>query len=392
VTVSHVGAATHVAGSGSRRSADGHLNGSFEKFRVGQRLDMSVMQQIEEQQYLVSMAGGQHVVDSSVPLDVGARVRTVVVAVGDRLELEYLASDQSGAETSDAASSPDETATAPTLLANLQARYKITLDPDQHELLERAVSRAADPTSMALGGLFLAKTGNPVAEQGLQALYAVQRRDGGAAGQGGPDADAVAGGRAGAAADVSKLIPAAAGGDDAAASGLAEMLAGALSAQTSQTGGTGDANAGQSGGDDGGDLSRWLLNIQNDGSVAYRYGTLPVMVAGQLVELDLVLFQQRPSTAAATQIRRLVMTLDTQTFGPLQVEARALDSRLVITFTGQSPESASDLASYSGEVRQLASRLGWNVEGVGYEYGREGRAARQIINHVLSAGTVDMEL
>jgi hypothetical protein len=86
------------------------------------------------------------------------------------------------------------------------------------------------------------------------------------------------------------------------------------------------------------------------------------------------------------------MTLDTQTFGPLQVEARALDSRLVITFTGQSPESASDLATYSGEVRQLASRLGWNVEGVGYEYGREGRAARQIIDHVLSAGTVDMEL
>jgi hypothetical protein len=380
VTVAHVGAATHGVGSGSRRSADGHLNGSFEELRVGQRLDMSVMQQIEEQQYLVSMAGGQHVVDSSVPLDVGARVRTVVVAVGDRLELKYLASDQSGAEVSDATRSPDETAAAPTLLASLQARYKITLDPDQHELLERAVSRAADPTSMALGGLFLAKTGNPIAEQGLQALYVVQRGDG------------VAGGRAGAAADVTKLVPAAAGGDDAAASGLAEMLAGALSAQSSQTGGTGDSSAGQSDADDGGDLSRWLLNIQNDGSVAYRYGTLPVMVAGQLVELDLVLFQQRPSAPAATQVRRLVMTLDTQTFGPLQVEARALDSRLVITFTGQSPESASDLASYSGEVRQLASRLGWNVEGVGYEYGREGRAARQIIDHVLSAGTVDMEL
>jgi hypothetical protein len=157
--------------------------------------------------------------------------------------------------------------------------------------------------------------------------------------------------------------------------------------------GIGDGGTGseQPDADDSGELARWLLNIQNDGSVAYRYGTLPVMVAGQLVELDLVLFQQRPSQAATTQIRRLVMTLDTQSFGSLQVEARALDNRLAITFTGQSPEAAADLASYSGEVRQLASRLGWNVEAVGYEYGRTGRAARQIIDHVLSEGTVDVE-
>jgi hypothetical protein len=365
VTVAHVGAATHVVGAHSRRTADGHVSGSFEKFKVGQRLDMSVLQQIEEQQYLVSMAGGQHVVDSSVALNVGARVRAVVVAVGDRLELKYLSSDTTAAGA-------EEAAPAPGLVAALEARYKITLDPDQHELLERAVSRAADPTSMALGGLFLAKTGNPVEETGLKALYVAQRDDGVA--------------RSSAAADVTRLVNAAAGGDETAASGLAEMLAGAFSAQ-SQSG-----QSGQSSADDGGDLSRWLLNIQNDGSVAYRYGTLPVMVAGQLVELDLVHFQQRQATSAVTQTRRLVMTLDTKTFGSLQVEARALDNRLVITFTGQSSEAASDLSTYGGEVKQLASRLGWNVEGVGYEYGREGRAARQIINHVLSAGTVDMEL
>jgi hypothetical protein len=378
MTVSHVSAGTHVVGTGARRSADAHLSGSFEKFRVGQRLDMSVMQQIEEQQYLVSMAGGQHVVDSTVPLEVGSRVKAVVVAIGERLELKYLASDQSGTDAHESPDSSDDSVSAPTLLASLQARYKITLRPDQHELLERAVSRAADPTAMALGGLFLVKTGNPVAEQGLQAVYQVQSNDG------------VASKPASAAAEVAKLVTEAAHGDSAASADLAELLAGALNTQ-SPPAGAGDTSSGQSNAQDGDALSRWLLNIQNDGSVAYRYGTLPVMVAGQLVELDLVLFQQRPSAAAATQIRRLVMTLDTQTFGPLQVEARALDNRLVITFTGQSPESATDLASYSGEVRQLASRLGWNVEGVGYEYGPTGRAARQIIDHVLSAGTVDME-
>lgn len=384
MTVSHVSASTHVVGSGSRRSADAHVQGSFDKFRVGQRLDMSVMQQLKEQQYLVSMAGGQHVVDSLVPLEVGARVRAVVVAVGDRLELKYLASDQPSTDVHESARGAEDDASNPTLLASLQARYKITLSPEQQELLNRAVGRAADPASMALGGLFLAKTANPIAEQGLNALYAVQRDD---------VASATS---AGAARDVSKLITATANGDNAASSDLAELLAGALqegpAAMPSPGIGNGDTGSEQPGTDDSAELARWLLNIQNDGSVAYRYGTLPVMVAGQLVELDLVLFQQRPSQAATTQIRRLVMTLDTQSFGPLQVEARALDNRLAITFTGQSPEAATDLASYSGEVRQLASRLGWNVETVGYEYGRTGRAARQIIDHVLTAGTVDVEL
>jgi hypothetical protein len=359
------------------------VQGSFEKFRVGQRLDMSVMQQLKEQQYLVSMAGGQHVVDSMVALEVGARVRAVVVAVGERLELKYVASDQSPSEVHESASGAEEDASSPTLLAGLQARYKITLSPEQQEFLERAVGRAADPTSMALSGLFLAKGGNPIAEQGLQAIYAVQRDD-------------VAPSKAaGAAVEVSKLITATASGDNTASSDFAELLAGALheapAAMPPLGVGNGNTSSEQSGADDGGELARWLLNIQDDGSVAYRYGTLPVMVAGQLVELDLVLFQQRPSQGAATQIRRLVMTLDTQSFGPLQVEARALDNRLAITFTGQSPQAAGDLASYSGEVRQLATRLGWNVEAVGYEYGRTGRAARQIIDHVLAAGTVDLE-
>jgi len=356
VTVAHVSSAAHVVGTGSRRAADGHVNGSFEKLEVGQRLDMSVLQQLEEQQYLVSMAGGQHVVDSLVPLNVGARVRAVVVSVGDRLELKYLSSD------SEPAAAPDETSPTPSLLDTLQARYKVALDTDQHDSLEQAVSRATDPTSMALGGLFLAKSGHPVAEEGLQALYVAQRIDGNAAN------------RSSAAGDVTQLVQSAAEGDDSASAMLAEMLGNAF---------TDDGG--------GGDLSRWLLNIQNEGSVAYRYGTLPVMVAGQLVELDLVHFQQRPTASAATQIRRLVMTFDTKTLGPVQVEARALDNRLIITFTGQTTEAATELSAYSGEVRQLAGRLGWNVEGVGYEYGSEGRAARQIIDHVLSAGSVDME-
>jgi len=384
MTVSHVSAGHHVSGSGSRRSADGHLHGPFEKFRVGQQLDMSVMQQIEEQQYLVSMAGGQHVVDSAVPLETGARVRAVVIAVGDRLELRYLASEQSQTEVNESARAAEDDAPGSSLLAGLQARYKITLSPQQHELLERAVGLAADPASMAVGGLFLAKTGNPLDQQGLQAIYTAVQRDA-----------ATPASSAGVSQEVSKLITATANGDDAAASEFAGLLAGALSegpVATQPLGiGNGDTSSGQpdSGADES--LARWLLNVQNDGSVAYRYGTLPVMVAGQLVELDLVLFQQRPSQAAATQIRRLVMTLDTQTFGPLQVEARALDNRLAITFTGQTPDSAAELASYSAEVRQLASRLGWNVETVGYEYGPTGRAARQIIDHVLSEGTVDVE-
>lgn len=394
MSISHVGTGTHVSRSATQqRRVDGRVHGSFEDFQVGQRLSLSVLRQLDQQNYLVSMAGEQYAVESGVDLIPGGTVHAVVVAVGDRLELRYLDSEHSRSTAEEAPSS--ESQPSPTLLAQLAAHYKVTLGGKDRDLLERAINRAPDPAAMALSGLFLAKIGAPVDSTSVEALYAAQT-------------DPTTGAAGGVALDMSSLINAGSItniNDNVATTppvtdlaGLAGLLAGALRGNSeghiaALNLSTDGASSQQTGDDDQEELARALLNTQDGGAVAYRYGSLPVLVSGQLHELDLVLFQQRQPQEGSTQIRRLVMTLDTQALGPLQIEARALDNRLVITFVGRSPEAAAELAPYGSDIRDLASRLGWTVEGVGYEYATgQARAARQIIRHVLAAGTVDTVL
>jgi hypothetical protein len=183
------------------------------------------------------------------------------------------------------------------------------------------------------------------------------------------------------------------GGEEASSADLSALLLEAFAAPDS------GASMPETGGDsatDGGarrDLARSLLNTQDDGSIAYRYGTLPVLVAGQLVELDLVSFQQRRPRQFGEASRRLIMTLNTQSFGRVQVEARALGDRLTITFTGQSEGATQELARYADEIRELGSRFGWDVEAVRYgSDAQQGGAARHIVDHVLTAGSVDQVL
>src|SRR5262249_39783197 len=103
---------------------------------------------LDPQSYFVSMAGDQHVVESAVELVPGGTLHAVVVAVGDRLELRYLSSEQSRTEPEDSDSGASKT--PPTLLAQLAARYKVSLSAKDRDMLERVVNRASDPASMAL--------------------------------------------------------------------------------------------------------------------------------------------------------------------------------------------------------------------------------------------------
>ncbi len=358
--------------AGGRRDAFDHLH-------AGDHLTLSVIRRMDSRTYMVSFGGEQHVMESSAQMAVGGQVRAVVTGVGDQLELRYLDTVSPSAEA-DAKTGRD---TAPTLLSALETRYRLALRANEHTQLEQAVADAANPTAMALGGLFLAKLGVNFNEPALHAIHDAQI------------GHAAAWLTRSAPRDVSMLIEQTNDGDDDATQELAQVIGDALPEAPSQamSSGSGDADTGNPDARDSTDLAKLFLNLQDDGNVGYRYGTLPVIVADQLVELDLVVLQQRQQPDAATPARRLVMTLRTESFGQVKIDARALDNRLVVTITGESATSADELATRGDELRELLKRLGWNVEGIGYELSATpGRAARHIIDHVLAAGTVDMVL
>ena len=81
-------------------------------------------------------------------------------------------------------------------------------------------------------------------------------------------------------------------------------------------------DAGEAGGDD---LARWVLNAQTGGSVAHRVATLPLLLDGELVELDVAMFAQggdaQREQAEGIRHRELVFALTTPALGHIEIRA-----------------------------------------------------------------------
>ena len=283
-------------------------------------------------------------------------MRAVVTAVGEKLELRYVGEDSVAVVMDDHAAAGEDA------IAELAGRYAVDLQAAQRTAIEQAMQNAtAEPAAMVAGGLFLSKLALGVDAANLNALYGVQRWSSKA-----PEPTSVE--------DSVEAEPA------TSPVQLAEQMLAALQER--------EADAGDSQRDEG-ELAQRLLNEQDDGSVAYRFGTLPVLVADQLIELDVVHFDERRREDRATGMRRLVMTFSTSSLGRVEVVAQALAERLTIAITTDSPQGRQALAASSQDVRDLIARLGWNIESVSCDVReRVDRAARHVIDHVLNGDTL----
>jgi hypothetical protein len=300
----------------------------------------------------------------------------------DQLERRY------ADEQKDEASVQEEQGDGGDVLAQLEARYAVSLSESAREVLAVAMESVADGATMAGAGLYLAKLGLPVEPAALQALYAAQVGD---------DESASTSAQLDATAMLHNLDA----HSDANLGPLAMLMGNTLDNATSgqaaaavaqqlpaglQSTGSGGKDRDSS---DRRELARRLLNVQDEGSVAYRQGLLPVLIDGQLVELDLVYFNERREADRPAGLRRLVMTLKTQTLGRVEVLAQAVGDRLSISIKAETATSSDVLAAHADEVRDLIARLGWNVEAISYDLNaRGGPAARHIVDHVLNAGTL----
>jgi hypothetical protein len=340
----------------------------FEQLAVGQQLELMVLRRLGSREYLVALGAERHVVESAVELAVGARVRAEVAAVDERLTLRYL----------DAATprTDDEQPREPDPLEALAARHAVTLAPHERAQLDAAAADAADPARLILSGLYLTKLGLPLDPRSLHALYAAQLEAGGVRPRAAGEADATRAQRSDADADsparLEQLLGAAF--DDAAPA----------RAELGSAGGDSRDDADREG------LVRQALNLQDGGSVGYRYATLPLLIGGELAELQVALFTPRHEDVRGRRVRRLVMTLDTPRLHEIRIETKSVDERIAVAIDASTPAAVEALAAREGAVRELLAQLGWAVEAVSYGVNvPPDRAARRIVDHVLSTGTVD---
>jgi hypothetical protein len=386
-TVSTLIASANLARTGQNAPRPQRQASPFESLTIGQHLRMQVLREIEQHRYEVAFGGRRHVVESRVPLSPGSEVTAQVEAKGEKLELRYLdaqrnarndGSPEAYAQGAGELSVADESGSAPPWLAALAQQYRVALDAPAREVIERAAAAAGNRELMTRGGLFLQKLLRTVDPQDLEALYRTLS----------PRADTPV-----------ALTRAPIGIDDlAGADDLGAALADALDAMPTpdtgaQVSGIASDTHDDSGADPDGQRAVRLLNLQDEGSVAWRFGTLPLLVGGQLIELDLVMFRERDAQPKRGALRRLVMTLDTTHFGRVHVEARAVDSRLTVTLRAPSRDAVDVLSAYGPDVRAAIERLGWAVDDLRYELTTPtAGAAQSVVQHVLSAGTVDQEM
>jgi hypothetical protein len=270
-------------------------------------------------------------------------------------------------------------------LDTLNARYQVPLTADDHERLKAAMKTAGQPRDMALAGLYLARVGLPLTPTSLNALYAAQ--------QDSPSSRADAPPALNLSALLQSLAPPA---QSPTMEAFVERMDLALNrpGTAGAASDTAAADAQHNPSDPGTDreLARNLLNVPVGAAVARHYGTIPVLVSGQLLELQFVAFQHRETPQEQNPVRRLFMTLATSTLGRLQIAAQAQGNRLSITFTSDSSHATEALATHAHEVRELVGRLGWQVDSVVYGTGQASGAAQVAMTHALLDNTMDQLL
>lgn len=341
--------------------------------QVGEQMRLTVLQRLDETRYQVGFADGWRIVNSTVALPVGGVIHATVTAVGERLELQYLGSDVV------AAAMAEHEATSEDALVAHEQRFRIALSDSDRATLRKAVESADDTESMLNSALFLGKLSVPLDPAKLQAVYESQRWS--AAVQARADAPVMPASRT--VDDVDQLATSIESALREAPQNISNAVRNASTTDTPDAGDEDEAERRRQ-------LAWELLNDQDGGSVEYRYGVLPLLIADQLFELDLVYFRDRQSSAEpAAKSKRMVMTLNAPSLGRVEVLAQSVGDRVAVTIKSDSEASKQLLSAERERVEELLDRLGWAVDAVRYEVNDiDTRAAARVVEHVLNGDSL----
>jgi hypothetical protein len=363
------------------------LSTTTEDLAVGQLVEVTVIDRSGDGRYNVRINGQRRTANSTTVLQPGSAVLAVVTGRGERLELRPV-------------SLTEDPALAQALAA-LAARYRVELSAAAQRQIVVAAGAADSALATLRAGLYLNKLGVDVTPAALAALTAAQQLRPLSSDVASGDRDAIV-----------MMSPNASTGTGrgAGTAALAQLLERVMAQDSAGPGadvssGFGDPSSGnqQQGKqerrqpesvDAAGSrraLSQELLSLSDGGALTYRYATLPLLVAGKLVELDMALFQQKSSAPASP--KRFVMSLNTNRLGTVRIVAQSLRSNLSIALASTSERGVAVLTAAQGPMRERLAALGWQVDGVRCELAADvSSAGREIIDHVLTTGSLDRAL
>ena len=348
------------------------------RLTLGQIIKGRVLRSYDGQRYLVDFGGDRRVVDSTVPLRPDEVFHGRVVGLGEQVQLQKLAAGSAEAPMTESVPLPAGPRDG-TPLAELFARYRAEVPAAQLDAASPVVARLPQPELAALGALVLAKLGLPLEPSLIRALHARL------AGAGAADARSSALHLDTAAPAATRL--------ESAVPALASALAGAMVDQQ-----TVSTASGQGGGDSRRgprDPAARILNLQTRGAVAHSLGLLPLLVDGRLVELELALFDEGGSSgddvAPAPRHRQIVIALDTETLGHVEVRARIAGTRMDLSLATESSAQTLALSMHSGRLSEDLRALGFEVDSLAYLTQPAAATSAPVqctVEHLITPGSV----
>lgn len=347
-----------------------------DSLRMGQILFGKVMRVEEAGGYVMDFGGGRHLlVESTSRLNPGEVLRGRVVEVGERVVIQRMPT-QSSPETEQ----PD----AARLLSGLEAAGRF-VSPElkafvvQHFALFTPVvwgglldtaGRRADATEMMKALAFLKKLG--IEDPGALSVHLLNylKRPEAWSAFGHEKvvmADAIASGAEASIAcgTIPQLAAEIAQRSETTGQLLSELLGRGAPYDASQAD---SSQQGEAGRDLFGGVMRWLLNAQGDEAVSHRYMVLPFAINGELVEVEMTLFDQPQERQVRNghQERTVLISLATEMLGTVGLKVREVDRHLSLDFSSDSEIGLDGLAAGRGALERVLGGMGYWLDRVEY--------------------------
>jgi hypothetical protein len=309
---------------------------------LGQIVQARVLKPLESGQYLVRIFGREEAVECATPLRTGELIHGRVVSLGEQVEIERIERDAAEAPRPDRDKAEEAWlrlggGRAAEAIEDLFRRHRGALGKEDAARLERAAARAERPERMALAGLVLAKSGLPLDEALLQALY---------------------------------------GALAARAGALAPLPVEGVSPVWWSA-------------------AQRVLNAQSGGAVAHRVGMLPLEAGGEVLEVDAAFFEENREAdrhQAPLRYRKLVLSLETERLGRVELRAVMADTHMRVALATESEAATRALLRHGeGLSRELAD-AGWQLDEVAYETRArhpENGAVAAAAEHLVTPGSVN---
>lgn len=348
-----------------------------DSLRVGQVLFGKVTRIEEEGGYVMDFGGGRHLlVESTSRLSPGEVLRGRVVEVGERVVIQRMSMQSPEAEQPDTARLLSRLEAvggfvSPELKAFIVQHFALFTPAAWGELLASA-GRGPDASELMKALAFLKKLGieNP-RELSANFLNYLKRSEAWPAF--GHEkvvmADAIA--SSGAEISVSSTAAQQLAAEIAQRSEATSQLLSELLGRDAPGEGAGQTDGSQQG-EAGRDLfcgvMRWLLNAQGDEAVCHRYMVLPFAINGELVEVEMTLFDQRQDAQVRDghQERTVLISLATEMLGTVGLKVREVDRHLSLDFSSDSEIGLAGLVAGRGALERTLDDMGYWLDRVEY--------------------------